>query len=465
MMAALTAAHHGIRCIMIEKGTNIATSNGARAGGPALADTDYQRKENAVVTSEQLFQHMYAFSRGTVNAGLLRRAIGSSRKVEGLFCESGVKMKLLPDSYGVGFRARHFFETGGSKRWQPLADTFIKLGGEIHFHCAADCLLINNNLLEGAEALNTHTKERVRYLAKAVVLATGGYMGSPEMMAEHFGNVQVIPLGNTLSDGSGICMAKQAGGYEDRNWGICANEFGGANHKSSKKMTFDMRYAVSGGLLVNRQGRRFVNEQLLSDHALSAGGEATLREGLFYAVLDDRMYQQLRSVSVYDFYGQPEEWYVGRYFGSYMPMQDGLSIETEIDQGWAFRGTLQELAQQAGLKCLEQTVAEYNHCCKAGVDNQFGKSAYMLKPLLNPPFYLFEYQPSAWCTFGGVKTDEFCRMLDRQEQPVPGIYVAGVDNGSCFPQPYYDNEGAALGVSLGTGIVAAEDVVRYIQNI
>ena len=67
-----------------------------------------------------------------------------------------------------------------------------------------------------------------------------------------------------------------------------------------------------GGLLVNRQGRRFMNEQYLSDFPLSLGGEATLREGIFYAVLDDAMYKGLEKMTVYDYYGRPKEWIAGK---------------------------------------------------------------------------------------------------------------------------------------------------------
>ena len=44
---------------------------------------------------------------------------------------------------------------------------------------------------------------------------------------------------------------------------------------------------------MNASGERFMNEQYLSDEALSVGGEAVLREGKFYAVLDEEMYQAL----------------------------------------------------------------------------------------------------------------------------------------------------------------------------
>lgn len=80
-------------------------------------------------------------------------------------------------------------------------------------------------------------------------------------------------------------------------------------------------------------------------------------------------------------------------------------------------------------------------------------------------YYVFEYEPSIWCTFGGVKTDVYCRALDAAQQPIPGLYVAGVDNGSLYCSPYYENEGAALGTAYTSSIVAGDCMIEYIQSL
>lgn len=109
MMAALTLAKAGRSCVVLEKGKHLSVSNAARAGGPSLADTLLQEEENCTVPAEMLFRHMYEFSRGTVDGGLLYRCIRNGRKVEALLRESGIQLRLTEDLYSVGFRARHFF--------------------------------------------------------------------------------------------------------------------------------------------------------------------------------------------------------------------------------------------------------------------------------------------------------------------------------------------------------------------
>lgn len=132
------------------------------------------------------------------------------------------------------------------------------------------------------------------------------------MIKEHFGDVHIGALGSRLSDGAGIRMVMEAGGTLGRNWGICANEFGGYHSKMEKRMSSNLYYAIGGGLLVDKNGRRFMNEQYMSDEPLSMGGEMTLREGRYYAVIDDEYYHALEKETLYDYYRRPENWHVGK---------------------------------------------------------------------------------------------------------------------------------------------------------
>ena len=46
---------------------------------------------------------------------------------------------------------------------------------------------------------------------------------------------------------------------------------------------------------------------------------------------------------------------------------------------------------------------------------------------------------------------------------IPGLYVAGVDNGSLYCSPYYENEGASLGIAYTSGIVAADCMLEFLN--
>lgn len=466
MMAAWKTARSGLACAVLEKGKHIISSNAARCGGPALADTQLQQKENATVTVAQLYSHMYEFSRGTVHAGLLRNAIEKGREVESVLQDAGIEMVLMDDTYDVGFRARHFFKTPIKQRWHMLQEKIESLGVEICMQMEAERLLQDaDGKIKGVIVKNLAENKKEEIYADGVIVATGGYLGNERMIKEHMGDIHVGALGSKLSDGAGIRMVVDAGGVLDRNWGICSNEFGGYHSKMKKGMSSNMYFAIGGGLLVDRNGRRFMNEQRMSDEPLSLGGESTLREGRYYAVLDDDYYHALENGSLYDYYGRPENWHVGQTVHDSPGKHKEEDLEKDIEQGYAAKAdTLDELSEKLQLHWLVKTVREYNMMCDKGSDTQFEKMPYLLKAVKKAPFYIFEYEPSAWCTIGGVKTDDYCRALTCTGQTIPGLYVAGMDNGSCYCVPYYDNEGSAAGIAFTTGLVAGEHMVEYLKD-
>ncbi len=484
LMAAMELAAAGKATILLEKGPTVAVSNGSQAGGPALAETRVQAAEDATVSVQTLYDCEYGFSRGTVNGSLLRKCTEQGDRVVGNFMDNGVNMGLRIDSYGMGFRARHNFanlegtQLRGLDRFGPLIEKFEADGGLLLCNREAVRLIKEGDAVTGVYVKNNEDKYVEQFNAKAILIATGGYAGNEEMLKKFYGDITVWPLCNTLSTGQGYDMVIEAGGIADRNWALCCNEFGGANHKIPGIMGGQMRSAspalepaLYGGLIVNRNGDRFMNEQYLSDRPLALGGEMALREGLYYAVLDQEMMDAVATVGIRGYYGDPEEWYVGSHGSVFYKnganvVRDDLpgSVDAAVEQGWGAKGTLAECAKVFGMKNLEATVEAYNALCEAGEDTQYYKAPYLLHKLSGDTYYVFEYEPSIWSTFGGVKTDDYCRALASDQSVIKGLYVAGVDNGSLYCSPYYENEGASLGIAYTSGIVAADCMIDFLNE-
>ena len=137
-----------------------------------------------------------------------------------------------------------------------------------------------------------------------------------------------------------------------------------------------LRFAIYGGLMVDPNGDRFMNEQYLSDRPLALGGEMSLRVGKYYAVVDQTMYEECRDKGVLAYFGNPADWYVGStgYTEELLPNLDE-HMDIAIQRGWAVKGSLADCAKAFGLTDLEQTVADYNAACAAGKDEQFYKTA------------------------------------------------------------------------------------------
>ena len=76
-------------------------------------------------------------------------------------------------------------------------------------------------------------------------------------------------------------------------------------------------------------------------------------------------------------------------------------------------------------------------------------------------YYAFEYAGSYWCTLGGVKTDAKLRVLDVNKKPITGVYAGGAEMGCAFGDTYYDICATCAGLSVASGVVAANSIMSY----
>ena len=132
-------------------------------------------------------------------------------------------------------------------------------------------------------------------------------------------------------------------------------------------------------------------------------------------------------------------------------------------EGWGFKAdTLSGIAEHFGLKNLEKTVARYNEMCRNGEDTEHFKSPMFMREIKEGKgYYAFEYAGSYWCTLGGVKTDAKLRVLDVNKKPITGVYAGGAEMGSAFGDTYYDICATCAGLSVASGVVAANSIMSY----
>ena len=161
--------------------------------------------------------------------------------------------------------------------------------------------------------------------------------------------------------------------------------------------------------------------------------------------MDEAYYNSVCEQGIFKTLGSPETWVAGvKNLSDSAPeskshvkvlTQAKDQLQEAIDQGWAYKAdTIEELLEKFGLENLVSTVEEYNKYCEAKHDSEFGKDPVFLTPISSGPYYVFEYEPSAWYTIGGVKVDDSLRALNKDNEPIKGLYVAGVDAGSLFTE-------------------------------
>ena len=472
LMAALELTMAGKKVIVLEKGASAGVSNFSMCGGPTACETKLQAEEGCTVTLEQIYGHMYDFSNTAVNGKLLKKVLSCTGTAVDRMTDLGIPMVVKEDTYGVGFRGRHMFMTGGLERVQPIVDAVEANGGEFIYEAEAREIVMTDGVASGLKALN-EDGEVIEVDAGAVLITCGGFLGDEQLQKEHF-NTKVFPLGNVLSNGGSIRMILKAGGVLDRNFAVLGNECGAVSAATTgwpfDEYWFNVNehygYWLFGGLYVDKSGERFINEKRVADFPLALGGEAIVRAGKAYVIMDADYYNAASAEGgIYAYLGMPEDWASGMeaMYYSTTEAKKETDLELAIEEGWAFKAdTIEEIAEHFGLADLPATVEAYNGYCESGVDEEFGKSASFLKAVKNPPFYAFEYVPSAWDTNGGIKTDSHLRPVDADNNAIPGLYAAGVCVGSMYTAPYYDNEGSSVGLAVGSGVLAGKEIEAYL---
>ncbi|MGB4171119.1 MAG: FAD-binding protein, partial [bacterium] len=120
--------------------------------------------------------------------------------------------------------------------------------------------------------------------------------------------------------------------------------------------------------------------------------------------------------------------------------------------------TIEELADKIGVnkENLVETVNRYVDFVKNGKDEDFGR------PMLNltfdePPYYACKLTCHVQGTFGGIRTDTSGRVLNTENDVIPGLYAAG----ECASVGTYGANPMAVNIVFGR--IAGESAAAYAQ--
>ena len=356
--------------------------------------------------------------------------------------------------YGQGVEV-----TSGNALAARLAKSAFDLGVEILTESPAKRLLIEGNAVQGA-VVSTPQGEITIRAGKGTVLAAGGFPHDLKRLAKAYAHVarggQHVSPTPTDNTGDGIALAEDVGGRCDIRLAAPAawmpvslvprgeGKFGVFPHLLD-------RYKP-GIIAVNRKGRRFCNESE-SYHDVGAAMIATCEgdtETAAWLICDHPTIRK---------YG----------LGYVKPAP--VPVQTSIASGYLQRGrTLRDLAAQIGVDPagLEEQVARYNKDAVRGEDPEFhrGSTAFnryladpenrpnpCVAPIQKGPFYAVKLVMGDLGSFDGLATDTIGRVLNKQDQPIAGLYAVGNDRASMMGGNY-PGAGITLGPILTFGYIA-----------
>ena len=147
---------------------------------------------------------------------------------------------------------------------------------------------------------------------------------------------------------------------------------------------------------------------------------------------------------------------------AYMPEEPGEKKGVYPDLAATFKAdTIEELGKKLGLTDVDafvKTVARYNELVDAGVDEDMGKPAKWLKPIKQAPFYGIHRHIRLSTIVHGVNVNGDMQVLDKDGNPIEGLYSIGNCAGNFFGSPDYpmDLPGLSLGRCHTQGYVVGK---------
>ena len=219
-------------------------------------------------------------------------------------------------------------------------------------------------------------------------------------------------------------------------------------------------------LLVDCHGKRFMNEDIVGNYlsfkVLRSPGKKV------WQIFDDDWPNQLANMPTghccyWGVVGTSEE----MNFGQYIESIGQITRETVESKATFICDTLEELAEKMEVpyEDLKATVDRYNELAYAGFDSDFGKRADRLYPIVQAPFYATEIsEVMAFCMVSGLMVDANCRVLDENNEVIPGLYAAGNTAGNRFAQDYpCITMGISHGFALTFGKLAGENAAKRLS--
>jgi tricarballylate dehydrogenase len=244
--------------------------------------------------------------------------------------------------------------------------------------------------------------------APALVLATGGRQADPEVRRSLVTGGDLVPplRGNPFSRGDGAAIATSLGGrVNTANKGFYGHLWAdGVEPIAPMDFIAFTFYQSEEGVMFDRAGRRFT-EETRGDHnntvALAEhGGHALL---LWSEEVQDRAG------------GQP-------FVGGSLPM-DRWAISRD-------RGG--RVTSAADADELRKLVAEWGY----ELEQAALEDGVVRERLGTGRIFAADVIPAVTMTFGGVEMDSSCAVLDANDEPIPGLYVAGGDASDVYHRGY-----------------------------
>ncbi len=295
-----------------------------------------------------------------------------------------------------------------------------------------------------------------------VVLACGGYEWSEQLRGQFLSGPITSHCSPPTNEGDGLTMAAEVGAdlaNMSEAWVYPGAAVPGEEHEGHPVSRWVIaERSLPHSILVNRFGRRFVNEGVNYND---------ISKALYHFDPQSYGFKNLPCWAIMD----------GQYRDKYpiLTVMPGDPDPDWLDQA----GTLEALAERIGVDALglASTVERWNELVQQGADCDFarGESYYErwlgdrkashpnLGAIERPPFYALPISAHSAGTKGGPRTNTRGQVLNVRGQVIPGLYAAGNTMAGVSGPGYYGG-GGTIGLAMTWGYLCGINAAQEAKS-
>jgi tricarballylate dehydrogenase len=415
---------------------------------PDLTEKEIEETDFGTYTADKFFDDMAQVTQNRANPDLVELLVTKSFDTLNWMREKGVR--FIPIYGRQAFKIDGKFKFwggltveavgGGPGLVNMLTESAKKRGIEIRYQTRALSLIHNGDRVEGVRIRHDGRDSEIH--GKSVILASGGFQANPEWRTRYLGPGWDLAKvrGTRFNTGDGIRMALEIGASPCGNWSGChavqwemnAPEFGDLAVGDQFQ-----KHSYPFAMLVNATGKRFVDEGAdFRNYTYAKYGRVVLEQpGQFAWQVFDQKVKHL----------QRDEYRIRQ-----ITKVTGNTIEE-------FASKLEGVNAEQFVK----TVAEWNKAVRTDVpfdpnvkDGRCTQGLAINKSnwantLDTPPYEGYAVTCGITFTFGGLRVNTDCEVLNTDYQPIRGLYAAGELVGGIFYFNYPGGSGLCSGSVFG----------------
>lgn len=401
LSAAIQMAQDGKNVTIVEKAGITGGNSSLASGGMNAAETKLQKEQGIPDTVELFVEDTMKGGHDINNKELVTKMAKESSAAVDWLEELGAPLKQLKFSGGQTQMRTHapVNDEGksipvGSYLVSKLTAKAKELGVNIVYDAKVEKIIMEDGKAAGVEATYSDG-EKLKVKAGAVIVASGGFGANKELVEKYNPDLKGYVSTNAKSiQGDAIAFLEEVGANFIDMKEIQIHPT--VVQKDGSLISEGLR--GEGAILVNKDGKRFVNELQTRDFvSKEILGQ---KDASAFLIVDQKMMDQSSTIA--------------KYF------EKGLLTKCDDYKALAdFIGT-----DEATIK---ETIEKWNAIVKNNEDPDFGRKGMdqTRSDLSVAPYYAVQIAPGIHHTMGGVQVDTKSEVLDKDGKPIPGLYAAG----------------------------------------